>query len=87
MVRVQLPRFLAEVTGGCRETTVEASTLEEVFSALEERFPGILAKIQDGDTWTPVVVPTINGVVPPEGLAASIPDDAEVCLLPSFGGG
>ncbi|GAB6165832.1 hypothetical protein JCM19992_18320 [Thermostilla marina] len=87
MIRVQLPRFLADVTGGCRETTVEATTLEEVFSALEIRFPGILAKIRDGDTWAPVVVPTIDGVVPPDGLAAAVPDGAEVCLLPSFGGG
>lgn len=87
MVKVLLPRFLQDVTGGERETTVAGRTLGEVFDALECRYPGIGARIREGDAVAPVVVPTIDGVAAAEGLRTAVPEQSEVCLLPSFGGG
>ena len=57
----------------------EANSVRRVISELEQRFPGI------GETLRGAV--SINGEIYQNCLFEPVPDDAEVCFMPSIEGG
>ena len=87
MVRVSLPLFLRDITGGAREAEVEGATLGEIITALDVLHPGIAAKIRDGERLIPIVAFTVDGRIAAEGLDTPVRPDSQVTMLPAFGGG
>ncbi len=86
MASVSIPLMFRELTGGVRRAEVEGRTVAEIVAGLERQFPGLAARVCDGQGFTPIVRVTVDGRIAP-GLAAPVGPGSEVCLLPSMGGG
>ena len=87
MAVVSIPLMLKDVTGGIRRVEAPGSSVDEVVASLEVAFPGIEARIRDGDKLLPIITVTVDGKLATDGLSTSVGPESEVCMLPSFGGG
>ncbi|SOE02475.1 ubiquitin-like small modifier protein 1 [Blastococcus haudaquaticus] len=91
-VQVLLPGALASLTGGAKHVDVEAGggTLADLLDALATEHPMLGRRIRDE---TGAVRRYVNVYVDGDdvryqgGLAAPVPDGAEVQVLPSVAGG
>lgn len=81
MPRVVFARALQKYTGGAASALVEARDVRELYAALEARFPGIGAVIQEG------MAVAIDGDIIQEPLLERLAPDSEVHFLPSISGG
>ena len=87
MVTVFIPPLLRDVTGGVDHVEIGATTVRQVVSALESRFPGIRDRLVVDDSLKPGLVVAVNGAISPVGLLQKLPDGSEVHFLPAIGGG
>ncbi len=90
MATVRIPVPLRKLTGDQRVVHTAGTTLVEVIDDLERQFPGIKARVVDGDGQVHAFV---NIFVDDEdvrflqGLATSLREDAEVAIIPAMAGG
>lgn len=90
MATIRIPTPLRKLTGDQRTVSADGSTLVELVDDLERRFPGIKARIVDGDG---NVHSFVNIFVDDEdvrflqGLRTPIKQDAEVSIIPAMAGG
>jgi len=87
MAKVTLPRLFADLTGSVREVEVEGDTLAEVVAALDRRWPGIAARIHNGEKLSPNVALVVDGRIASQGLQTPVCAQSRVAILPAFGGG
>ncbi len=87
MATVSIPLLLKDVTGGVRRAEVQGATIAEVIAALEGLFPGIEARIRDGQRIRPIFAFTVDGVIATQGLATPVGPASAVDILPVMGGG
>jgi len=87
MPTVSIPVLLKDLTDGARHVEVEGTTLAEIVAALEAIYPGIEARIRQGDSISPNLAFTVDGKIAAGGLATPVGPDSEVSILPAFGGG
>jgi molybdopterin synthase sulfur carrier subunit len=78
---------MRDLTGGRSEAAVEGCTLRQVFSALEQTYPGLSRRLQDGDRIASGLAVSIDGVVTSRGLLAKVEPASEIHFLPAIGGG
>jgi molybdopterin synthase sulfur carrier subunit len=81
MIEVQLSASLREFVGGAASVAVEASTVRELLRKLVERYPRMQKRFDEG------VAVSINGEIFRDDRSGTIPDGAEVYLLPRIPGG
>ena len=89
-VTVRIPQLLRNLTQGEREVQVEASTLAEAIEALEQRYPGIRQRLvgQDGELHRYVnLFVNDQDVRLLSGLQTSLPEGAEISIVPAMAGG
>ena len=90
MARVRIPAPLRALTKDTRVVHAAGATLVEVVDDLERQFPGIRARIVDGDG---AVHAFVNIFVNDEdirflqGLATPLTDRADVSIIPAMAGG
>ena len=90
IVRVVIPRALAEFAGGSTELSVEGATVREVVSAIGAAYPALARRIVDE---TGQLRRHVNVYVGLEecrrlgGLDAVVPDGADVSVVGSIAGG
>lgn len=88
MPRVFIPPQLRDLTGDRTEVAVDAQTVRGLIAELERQFPGIQARLQDGDRLTPGIAVSVDGVMYQQrGLFAPLQPDSEVHFLPALSGG
>ncbi|MGD9723115.1 MAG: MoaD/ThiS family protein [Pirellulales bacterium] len=87
MAQVFIPSQWRDLTGGVSAIEIAATTLDDVVSALEARFPGIAARLVNDGTIAAGLAVSIDGSVTSRGLLAEVPPNAEVHFLPAIGGG
>ena len=87
MARVFIPSQLRELTGGVAEVDIVAQTLRQAIKMLEQQFPGIRARLCDGDRMSVSLQVSIDGALTSRGLLAPLGPDSEVHFLPAIGGG
>ena len=87
MAKVSIPLLLNDVTGGAREADVDGTTLREVIVALDAIHPGIKRRIHSGEKISPNLAFVVDGKIAAEGLDTRVGPDANVTMLPAFGGG
>ncbi len=90
MPSVRIPAPLRKLTGDQRVVEARGATLVDVVEDLERRFPGIKARIVDGDgrvhSFVNVFVDD-QDVRFLQGLATPLREDAEVSIVPAMAGG
>lgn len=90
MAKIRIPTPLRKLTGDQRTVSAEGGTLVELVEDLERRYPGIKARIVDGDG---KVHSFVNIFVDDEdvrflqGLQTPVTADAEVAIIPAMAGG
>lgn len=90
MAKIRIPTPLRKLTGDQRTVNADGGTLVELVEDLERRFPGIKARIVDGDG---KVHSFVNIFVDDEdvrflqGLQTPVTADAEVAIIPAMAGG
>jgi molybdopterin synthase sulfur carrier subunit len=87
MPRVFIPAALREIAGGQSSVELEGQTVRQLIAALDERFPGMRARLLDGDELSPSLMISIDGTINPRKLLAAVSPASEVHFLPAIGGG
>jgi sulfur-carrier protein len=80
-IDVHLWGALRPLAGGASVVSVEAQTIRELFRKPSETYPGMDTHIQRG------VAVSINGRIYRDEWETSLPQDAEIYLLPRIPGG
>jgi sulfur-carrier protein len=81
MLEVKLSASLREFTGGAASVAVDAATIRELFRKLVERYPRMQRRVDEG------IAVSINGEIYRDDWSETIPEGAEVFLLPRIQGG
>ncbi|MEZ5355904.1 MAG: MoaD/ThiS family protein [Bryobacteraceae bacterium] len=87
MATVFIPVLLQSLTGGAVSVEVTGESVRAVVEALEERFPGIAARLQEGERLRPNLAVAVDGEVSPLGLRARVGAASEVHFVAAIKGG
>ena len=89
-VTVRLPGALRDTVGGESKIAANGRTLDEVFADIERRHPGFRSRVLDEQGQLKTYVNVYIGDIDARssgGLAAPVPADAEVMVIPAMAGG
>ena len=84
---VSIPSLMQKLTNGADKVTAEGKTLREVIRSLDQNYPGIRARLCDGDRIRPGISVYIDGVISREGMRQPVSDSTEIHFLPAISGG
>ena len=87
MATVWVPTLIQQLTGGAQQVTVEGATVRALIDELEDRFPGVRARLCNGETLKPSIAVSVDGVISDMGLRTPVGPDSEVHFLPAIAGG
>jgi molybdopterin synthase sulfur carrier subunit len=87
MAVVWIPSLLQPLTGGEEKVDVPGETLLQVIDQLEDRFPGIKARLCEGDKLRPSMTAVIDGLTNRQGLRRRLEASSEIHFLPAMSGG
>lgn len=87
MPTVVIPPLMRKFTGGEENITLPGATVREVIDNLENRHPGIKARLCEEDRLKPGIAIYINGLLSRGSLLERVDADAEIHFLPAIGGG
>jgi molybdopterin converting factor small subunit len=87
MATIWIPPLLRDLTGGLDQVTAAGATVRELVQALDARFPGIRARLCDGDLLRPGLAVFVDSCSAPLGLAQPVGPASEVHFLPQIAGG
>ena len=89
-VTVRLPATLRDAIGGQPSVTATGRTLDEVLNDVDRRHPGFRSRVVDDAGAIRIYVNVYVGEDDARsrgGLAATVPDGAEVMVIPAMAGG
>ena len=87
MATVYIPTMLLPVTGGVKQTQVEARNVRQLINALEEQFPGIRERLIEDNQVRSNLAVSIDGEVARMGLLERVGENSEVHFVPAISGG
>ena len=87
MATVWIPALLRHLTHDQESVTVAGATVREVIAAMEVRYPGIQARLCQGDAIRPGLAAVIDGQVARGGLDEAVAENSEVHFIPAIAGG
>lgn len=87
MATVYIPTMLLPVTGGVKQTQVEARNVRQLINALEDQFPGIRDRLLEDEQVRSNLAVSIDGEVARMGLLERIGENSEVHFVPAISGG
>jgi sulfur-carrier protein len=87
MATVHIPAAMRSLTGGETTVTVPGETLREVLDRLDEAYPGLKARLVQGDRMAPGMAVFVDGAIPAAGLRARLSPNAEIYFAPAIAGG
>ena len=87
MAVVWIPVLLRDLTAGQETVDVPGRTVGEVVAALDERYPGVRARLCQGGALRPGLAAAVDSQVARFGLSQPIGETSEVHFLPAIAGG
>ena len=87
MPTVAIPSLLRNLTNGEESITVPGATIREVIDNLEDRYPGIKARLCEEDRIKPGIAIYVNGLLTRGSMLERVDAEAEIHFLPAIGGG
>ncbi len=87
MATVYIPTMLLPVTGGVKQTQVEARNVRQLINGLEEQFPGIRDRLIEDNQVRSNLAVSIDGEVARMGLLERVSENSEVHFVPAISGG
>ncbi|MEX2288075.1 MAG: MoaD/ThiS family protein [Planctomycetaceae bacterium] len=86
MAQIFIPPLLRALTG-VDAIDVDAANVRQAIERLDEQFPGVRARLCEGDGLKPGLTVAVDGHVSSIGLLQKLKPDSEVHFLPAIGGG
>ena len=87
MAKVWIPSLLQDLTDGNQVVSVPGSTVAEIVAQLERMYPGVKARLCEGEALRRGIAVAIDTQVVRSSLRAPVTDSSEVHFLPAIGGG
>ncbi|MBI3972028.1 MAG: MoaD/ThiS family protein [Chloroflexi bacterium] len=87
MPTVWIPSLMRDLTGGRTTVTVEGLTVRQVIDSLEAAYPGVKARLCDGDRLSPSITVAVDGVVSRLGMRQPTGEHSEITFIPTVSGG
>jgi molybdopterin synthase sulfur carrier subunit len=87
MARVWIPPLLRDLTEGQQTVTVPGARVSQVIAELDRLYPGVKARLCEGDALRPGLAVVVDTSVAALGLLHPVGSDSEVHFLPAIGGG
>ena len=87
MPTVWIPALLRDLTDGKEKLTVPGETVGQVIKKLDERFPGIEARLCQEGRLQPNIAVVVDGVVSRQRLRHPLTETSEVHFVPAISGG
>jgi len=84
---VWIPSLLRPLTGGQETITVEGETIGQAITSLEQRYPGIRARLFQGDRLRSNLSLLVDGEPATRGLLQKVGEDSEIRFIPAIHGG
>jgi len=84
---VWIPALLRELTNGHDKVIVPGETVNEVIAVLEERYPGIEARLCEGGRLRSNIAVVVDGVASRQRLRQRLTEASEVHFVSSISGG
>lgn len=87
MVTILIPTQMRRLTGGEAQVSARGKNLRQVFRDVGTRYPDLRDRVVEDDRIAPGVSLAIDGNVVSTGLLESVPDEAEITIVPQISGG
>jgi molybdopterin synthase sulfur carrier subunit len=87
MPLVWIPSLLRPLTDGQEMVRVPGETVGQVIENLEQLYPGIRARLFQGDRLRPNLSLLVGGELSPRGLLQKVGEDSEIRFIPAIHGG
>jgi molybdopterin synthase sulfur carrier subunit len=87
MAVVMIPPLMRDLTGGQDKVSVAGKTVAQVIDALDAAYPGVKARVRNGDRLADGVAVSVDGVIARLGLRAPVKADSVLRFLPVIEGG
>lgn len=87
MAVIHIPSLMQDLTGGAETATVAGATLRQIVENLEAKFPGLKARLCDGDRIRTNISVWVNDEISREGMARAVGENDEIHFLPAISGG
>ena len=84
---VFIPSLMRGLTRGLSRVEVAGRTVGEAIDSLELAYPGVRARLIDGDRLGAGIAVAVDGEIVVLGLAERLGESSEVHFLPAIGGG
>lgn len=87
MAVVWIPSLLRDLTGGQKSLAIEGETVRQVIENLDALFPGIKARLCDGDRLRPSISVVVDGQTSHLKLRQRLNETSEVHFVVVISGG
>jgi molybdopterin synthase sulfur carrier subunit len=87
MAEVWIPALLRDLTNGEAHIKVAGETVRQVIANLEERYPGVEARLCEDGRLRPNIAVVVDGMVSSQRLRHKLAETSEVHFLPAISGG
>lgn len=84
---VWIPALLRDLTGGEEKLNVQGETVRQVIANLDERYPGIEARLCEEGRLRPNIAVVVDGVASRQRLRQRVTEVSEVHFVPAISGG
>lgn len=78
---------MMDLTAGASTVQVPAISVRQALDLLDARFPGMKARLCEGDQLRPNFALVVDGVISPRRLNQRITEKSEVRFIPALTGG
>jgi molybdopterin synthase sulfur carrier subunit len=87
MAVVWIPSLMRDLTAGEAKLSVQGETVRQVIQKLEQRYPGMEARLCAEGRLRPNISVVVDGTASSKGLRHKLNTDSEVHFLPAMSGG
>ena len=87
MPEIWIPALLQPLSGGRKKVNVPGETVRQVIDNLELQYPGMRARLLDGDRLRPSIAVVVDGIISQEKLRHKLTERSKVHFMPAISGG
>jgi len=78
---------MRDLTGGRGQVSAPGKTVGRVIDGLDDAYPGVKARLCEGNRINPTITILVDGKVARLGLLETIDEKSEIHFVPAVGGG
>ncbi len=84
---IWIPAVHRDLTGGTETVQLHGDSVGEIIDQLDERYPGIKARLCEGDRVRPHIAVAVNGTISHRGARQRLDAPSEIHFVPAMSGG